>query len=309
MKAKAVDNKSKTAVNKDNKTSSVKNDIKEIKVVTWNVAGLLGRLVECEVSNFLCKFDIICLQETFLVYDFNTELKFKNYNCTQSHAAKLSTAGRPSGGVLLLWKKSLDGFIDVINTGIKNVLCIKIDKSLLNLTNDVILVTMYIHPINSAYYKEMEQENTLDLIEDFLAGMLESHPDVSVLMAGDANCRISDWAPVIEEKDVNYLEKEQVIIFERKSIDNVINNYGKKMIEFCMCFQLIPLNGLKEKHFPKGYTYISERGNSTVDFFISSIDLLENICDLRIESRVESDHLPVTTKLITIQSKNITEQK
>ena len=42
------------------------------------------------------------------------------------------------------------------------------------------------------------------------------------------------------------------------------------------------------------YTYISERGHSTVDHVLCSIDMINLIHDMRIENRMESDHLPVS---------------
>ena len=89
--------------NKDDGKQLVNNSssVSENKIISWNVAGLLDHLEECNVVNYLWKFDLICLQETYLMYNFNTDIKFKNYVCVQSHAAKLSAAGCPSGGVIM----------------------------------------------------------------------------------------------------------------------------------------------------------------------------------------------------------------
>ena len=91
-------------------------------MVTWNISGLLGKLLDNEVTAYLRKFDFICLQETFLLYDFNTSIKFPNHKVLQSHASKPSKAGRPSGGVLLLYKKNIEKEVTVIDTEIRNVL-------------------------------------------------------------------------------------------------------------------------------------------------------------------------------------------
>ena len=51
------------------------------------------------------------------------------------------------------------------------------------------------------------------------------------------------------------------------------------------------------KHFPKGCTYISERGSSTVDLFLCNPCLIDFVDEMKIESRVESDHLPISLKI------------
>ena len=104
-----------TAVIEDELIQAHDNTNKQIKILTWNIAGLLGRLLDGEVVAFLKKFDIVCLQETFLLYDFNTCFKFPNYRAIQSTASKLSKSGRPSGGILVLYKKELEKHLSLIH--------------------------------------------------------------------------------------------------------------------------------------------------------------------------------------------------
>ena len=42
------------------------------------------------------------------------------------------------------------------------------------------------------------------------------------------------------------------------------------------------------------FTYVSRRGQTTVDYILCTIALLDIVCDLTIGTRIESDHLPVT---------------
>ena len=160
--------------------------------------------------------------------------------------------------------------------------------------DDVLILSMYIHPAHSPYYRLEGQENTLELVSDFLGDYMENN-DTNLVLMGDSNCRISSWKPCILSANDKYDDQvyDNSIVFERKSEDEVINNFGKKLIEICACFDLVPLLGLVCKNFPDGFTYISERGQSTVDHVICSIDMIDLIHELRIENRVESDHLPL----------------
>ena len=174
---------------------------KQINIVTWNVSGLLGRLLDGEVVAFLKKYDIICIQETFLLYDFNTSFKFPNYKAIQSPASKLSKAGRPSGGILILYKKELDKYLKVVNTEVKNMLCLRINQNMLNTDNDILLITLYVHPIHSTYYKVTGNEDTLDQLNDFIGELVEHNEWEDILISGDVNSRISDWRPCIKLTD------------------------------------------------------------------------------------------------------------
>jgi len=58
-------------------------------------------------------------------------------------------------------------------------------------------------------------------------------------------------------------------------------------------FQLLPLNGLMKKGFDGNFTYFSERGNSTIDFFLSSFDFVSHVKSLNVVGRIESQHMPV----------------
>ena len=54
----------------------------------------------------------------------------------------------------------------------------------------------------------------------------------------------------------------------------------------------------------RGHTYISQSGSSLVDYFCASNDICEQgiFSSLKVENRVESDHLPVTLTVHTTQT-------
>ena len=273
-------------------------EVGQLNIVTWNISGLLGSLLDGDVVAFLKKFDIICLQETFLLYEFNVSFKFPNYKAIQHVASKLSKAGRPSGGIILLYKKEYEKHIKAIETENKNIIGINMNKTLLNMDKDLLLFTLYAHPAHSPYYSQTKSENTLDQLSDVIGDCLENQ-DKEVLILGDVNARIASWTPCIAQPEESPEEndKEKWVIYDRASKDEIVNNFGKKLIEICCCFELIPLLGLKVKHFPDDFTYVSNRGQSIVDHILCSFNMLDICCGVRIITRVESDHLPVTCRL------------
>ena len=285
---------------KKTQKSDVNNCKKQISCVSWNLPAVLSKLEDADLVNYLTGFDIICLMETYLMKEFDSSFKFQSFNLLQSLACKLSATGRPSGGVIVLINKQLFPFITDLKSTIDNVICFKIDKTLFNFDKDIIFVVTYVHPIGSAYYKEGDRISTLEAIEDFLAELTETHSEASVVLAGDVNARFSDWSLGIDDPEGNNIEGE--IIFERDSVDLVVNNFGKTLIELCSCYDLTPLHGLKEKNFPTDYTYWSERGNSVIDHFICTPDLIDLVRAMTIDSRIESDHMPITLTLGSNQS-------
>ena len=79
------------------------------------------------------KFDFLCLLETF-VENLKTNV-FYNFIHFVSPAVKLSRAGRKSGGVLLLLKKSLD-YVQEIASGVENIITMKLSRRLFGISAD-----------------------------------------------------------------------------------------------------------------------------------------------------------------------------
>ena len=83
-------------------------------------------------------------------------------------------------------------------------------------------------------------------------------------------------------------------IYSRRSEDNVVNGYGRSLLEMCAGFEFMILNGMCISD-PKGsFTFVSQHGNRIIDYFIVSEDLLRNNIDMSVQSRIESWHMPVT---------------
>ena len=264
-----------------------------LSIVNWNVNGLLIRMTDPDFCDYLLSFDICILTETFTLPTFDFNMIFSEYVCFHSPAEKLSKMGRCSGGVVICIKKKFQQFIKQIDTNIANVLCVKISKNVFGCYNDVLLIGLYNHDVTSVFYKNKDYDCTLDLVEQFILSQLDTNNrDLDFIVVGDFNARISNWS-YVEEDDDNVRHKNDIKYYERNSEDDVVNNFGKKLIQFCTMFDFTPINGLRFFCSDNSYTYVSERGNSVIDYFLSSLSVLSFVKKLYVADRIDTHHMPV----------------
>ena len=280
----------------DRKKSGNGKEVPNIKLGFWNVEGLFEKLNFDGLCDFMQTFDILGLGETFTLPGFDFSIKFPDHLALHCPAKKYSKLGRPSGGLVVLIKKTLAPFIEIVETNLSHVLAIKIKKSLLNTTRDLLLVTIYNHPKESVFYKDKPYYSTLEQTEEFLANSIEEGKDLDILINGDLNARIGEWAYTEEEWD-NLEWGEQPYTYIRQSQDQQLNGPGKILIELCNSFGLTPIAGLVEKKFTSAFTFIGHRGSSLIDHFIASVNLVDHISSYMIVDRIESNHLPIVLTL------------
>ena len=270
-----------------------------IKCLLWNLESLFDKISLQGVCDFIGAFDIACLCETFTLPNFDFGVKFEDHISIHCPAEKFTPTGRPSGGLVVLIKKELEKYIQIKQTNISQVICFKIKKSLLKTSKDILYLCTYIHPVNSIFYSNKEYDNTLEMLENFIAEELIKDDNLDVLLCGDLNARIGEWAYTHHIGNEEQ-EEEEDITYNRTAQDSQINPNGRKLIEISNAFNMTPLSGLSAKDFDNSYTFISNRGNSIIDHFVCSPDLLPVINNHKVLNRIESQHLPVT---ITIDTK------
>ena len=83
----------------------------------------------------------------------------------------------------------------------------------------------------------------------------------------------------------------------RRSEDNVVNGYGRSLLEMCSDFEFIILNGMCSSDPKSSFTFVSPHGNSIIDYFTVSADPLRNNIVMSVQSRIESWYKPVTLSL------------
>ena len=124
----------------------------------------------------------------------------------------------------------------------------------------------------------------------------EKSPDSYLILCGDFNARTGSKNMCDVDDDFDVLACQNEDIFSRSSKDSESNIFGDQLLELCNMSDCIILNGLLENHYDDSCSFISSAGSSLVDYFVMSRQLFAslNVQSLLVESRVESDHLPVT---------------
>ena len=112
---------------------------------------------------------------------------------------------------------------------------------------------------------------------------LEKHIDYfsckgKVVICGDFNARVMDNNDFLAKEDEPYLSMPHDGLYDfillRVSYDRKnVNQYGKWLVDLCIDIQMYVLNGRILGDFCGTFTCPISKGNSVVDYFISSNSL------------------------------------
>lgn len=249
------------------------------------MSGLKRKLLYPDFSDYINKFDIICLSETHLDkfdsiyipgYQFYSKERKQKYR-------------RKSGGIGILVKNTIVHSVSVIDCSSEYILCLKFKQA--THTDPVIIGAIYVPPENSRFINE----DLLIQFEDVISELCSNYKHVYLL--GDFNGRtgrIRDYVPfdpaishlldIDNELLTQYETQTQLeqlsIPLERKSLDNKTNVNGFRLIDICRNNNLFILNGrlFKDKNIGN-YTF---RDKSVIDYAIASADCFEHIINFEI---------------------------
>lgn len=160
-----------------------------------------------------------------------------------------------SGGIILAVRDNIVKYIKIINTDCKYVFWFKLDKMLLNSTDDLLCGVVYIPPEGSRYaspdcFIEIEQElinitnesKCFCLMGDFNARV--GHLN-DFFISDDFLAHLNGCTDIFQPDIV-----ERALVFESYNIplkrivqDTIVNNYGYKLIEFCKKNEVYIVNG------------------------------------------------------------------
>ena len=266
---------------------------KHLSFLHWNVNGLLTKLKDRELIQYISSFHFVCLVETFV--DYLEPSVFSSHTVFCKPAVKFTKQGRKSGGVLCLIKNELVPYVREIKCDRGHFLCFLLDKRLFGFNRDVVYMCAYVPPENSPYYTAFDVDDGISLLEESLADEMLSLDDVYILLCGDLNSRTANEFPISQSgNDVFTRPVEETPT--RCSEDTVLNSFGKKLLNMCTTFGVNILNGVCNGDLQGRYTFISNSGNSVNDYFMVSEDLfslIQHDCRLCVIERIESDHMPL----------------
>ena len=260
----------------------------------WNIEGLCSKLSEPGFLEYIKRFDICCLTETFSSPTFDFSVHFKEFTALHLPGIKLSSRGRRSGGVMMLIKK--DHRVTRLSTGCDTILAFRINNPLLQNT---IVICAYIPPKDSPYYWNKSVSSNISLLEDTIMSFQEKFPRSPVLICGDLNARIGQWdlhadETACDHDDIHGVECACVnFTSPRVTQDRTVNTFGMMLRNLCLVHHATILNGCTASDSSGRVTYISPHGDSVIDYGLIIAQHLPYTLDLCVSSRIESHHMPL----------------
>lgn len=190
--------------------------------------------------------------------------------------------GRGMGGCIVGIRKSLSTLgitHSVVKTNNVKILRIRLRDRELN------IIPLYIH----AKVWEMEFGPVMEALEN------QEVPINNVILMGDLNIRIGALKQAVEP------HRCVANTNGRQSHDKTIRG-ATEFLTFCTKNNLQILNGLTNGDSTGSYTYISTRGNSTIDIAAVSRNLMAAVVDFKVDKPEDgkplhgSDHCPSASK-------------
>lgn len=218
------------------------------------------------------------------------------YDCVHLYGNKAfnTRKGRFSGGITIYYKQYLHKYVNVVETHQNGIVWLELSKSLFDSNENVYLCCTYMPPYNSTVI----DTNSFDFFEEIESGIERYKTKGKCFIFGDFNCRTSNASDILKYDEFidhdPYLSNlsNYINIPARTSRDKVIDNPGKRLIQFCLSTSYII--GNSRLHNDQGigdYTFHSSQGSSVVDYLLLHIDDFDSISDFNIITPNEfSDH-------------------
>jgi hypothetical protein len=267
-----------------------------VRILNWNVEGLMSKICEADFMQYIYQFDILCFTETFLEKSKSLDC-FPDYLQFISPATKLTQQGRSSGGVVILVKRKMEKYITVMNVNEDNMVWLKLDKRAIHSNKDVILGAVYVCPMESPYYKQnhITVNSSIFSIEQCLLNFTQQcNGECDFLVCGDFNARVGENNVGLYREEDDAHDCIQSDLYEKRvSEDKVVNTFGKLLLDMCSTCDLTILNGACQGDLEGKLTYICSTGCSTVDYYMCSPGVKTLDMEVRVAERFETKHMPV----------------
>ena len=209
-----------------------------------------------------------------------------------------------SGGIAVGYKTYLKDHVKIIETECHFVLWLSVEKEVFHSEKKIIFGIVYVPPENTLY----TSENAFSDIESEFQSFYNNTN--LICLVGDFNARTGSLPDYIEANSTNdYFDNNVVNIADftelnildelcinkvRNSVDNVVNKYGRKLLEFCKFNNVFIFNGRVGQDIVGKQT---SKNSSVVDYILGTAHLFESVENFVILdfNRLYSDiHCPLT---------------
>ena len=262
-----------------------------VSVAHWSIHGLADKLDDDNFKDFVNKFDICFLTETWKEGIVNMSGKI----VIRKDAKKIvNKRGRKSGGILALIDTEIKKGITIVENNIEYGIWLRLHKNYFMTENDIYLCGIYLPPGDSPYaiMKLFEvKENDICTFSNL----------GKVIIIGDTNGRVGEEPDFILPDKYNtafpwlnfdYFPQKRI------SMDIITNKQGKQLLKLCKNTGMIIVNGRVLGDIPGAITVHNKQGCSTVDHAIISHELLHKVSYFKANAPNQySDHSLIQLKL------------
>ena len=182
--------------------------------------------------DYLTKFDIVSLVETWTSCDEDVANLLNEYVSFSIHGKRRSRYGRNPGGITVFISERMKDFIQCIKVT-NYAIFLKLDKSnIINCINDIIMC-IYIFRRLYFYHNRIQSNG----IQEFLDELLDViTPGNYMILLGDFNARTVPQPDYIIDDTVHLAIPDwfyDSFKISCNSRDNVINIYGNYLLDLC----------------------------------------------------------------------------
>jgi hypothetical protein len=161
--------------------------------------------------------------------------------------------------MLIRYRVDLTHFVKLIKTGTFYI-WLEILKEIISTEKNVLLGAIYFPPPESPYFNE----DNFPILEG------------NVLVCGNLNARCGQEPDTLSTQGDKHIPGGNIpspICPTRHNYDNITNKNRSQLLQLCRTLGLYIVNGRLQGDFYGRYTYSSTLGNSTVDYFITDLNL------------------------------------
>jgi exonuclease III len=252
-------------------------------ITSWNIDGLRSKISDDLFYSKVERYDIVGLVETWAVDEsLCVEIisnGLQDFSYIFVPAVGECVVGRKSGGIILLFRKSLQNAIKTISTH-SNAIWVKLSGAYFGWDKDVFLATVYVPPSNSKYYSDQFTALEQNIVKYSNMGIVK--------LMGDFNARLGNLQDyIIEDSDSHialppdYTSDSQTY---RQSVHTKRNSHGKNLLSLCIATQLRILNGRTTGDTLGNFTYHDSKGSSAIDFFVCSESIQHMVWCMQIQN-------------------------
>ncbi|MEW8542874.1 MAG: reverse transcriptase family protein, partial [Candidatus Thiodiazotropha sp.] len=250
---------------------------------------------------YLSQFDIFSLSETWVLNRELVENILPSHTCYFCAAIKTKSLGRAMAGLTVYVRTSLSQHVKRIKSQCDFAIFLQLDKIIAKTDKDIVFCFPYIPPETSTYY-DNKQLKGISLLENEILDI--DINNVYLIIAGDLNARTAELPDFFQCKNnvPDLDEYDEILntcdgVRNRSSCDKTVNKFGKQLINFCIAYSLLIINGRNGDDEGIGnFTFTGAMGNSVIDYIICSQSLFKYFKSFKIEERTESAHFPLSIK-------------